>query len=43
MFETTAFIKNFLSYRHQTKYLARQAAQYLTDELNKNNAEIDKY
>lgn len=43
MFKTTSFIKNFLSYRHQTKYLARQAAQYLTDELNKNNAEIDKY
>lgn len=37
------FIKNYLSYRHQTKYLAWQTSEYINQELQKRWFDNDPY
>lgn len=39
---TKQFVENYLSYRHQTKYIARQVSDYVNQQLQKNNADLDK-
>ncbi len=39
--KTKVFIQNYLSYRHNTKYLARQASNYINKQLKENNTELN--
>ena len=40
-YELCSFIDKYVSYKHQTKYLARQTSEYVNQKLRENNTELD--